>query len=271
MMFKRVRDSLVYPAEIIKFRKDRLIFVLLYLLFFAALLSTRTVIDVVKFEGISEVTKEAVKEEINIVDNDCEIVAAELTCDGEHLINVYKDTMYSVYLDSNASIDYNKYPNNEYSIIIHEDVVYLYVFGINTMEIPLEELPVPLQNIDFSQQTSDPTIFYNNLFLGIDKLIVSYKDIWGAALILVEFFISVIFFMIFILFSSFFMKKRYKIIPYKETFIMTVYSSTSLYIILTFYSMLNLNIFIVIVLLFVSFRQNNILNREIDARIRKKP
>jgi len=270
-MFKRVRDSLVYPAEILRYRKDHILLVLFYLIFFAALLSTRTVIDVIKFDGISEVTKESVKEEINIIDNDCEIISAKLICDGEHLISTYSDTMYTVYLDSNAVINYSEYPDNEYSVIIHDEGVYLYVFGINTMSIPLTELPTSLQNIDFNDQTSDPTAFYNNLFIGIDELIVSYKNVWGVALIGVEMFISLLFYLVFILFSSFFMKRRYKIIPFRETFTMTVYSSTSLYIILMFYSMLNLNIIVVIVLLFVSFRQNGILNREIDRRIRKKP
>jgi len=270
-MFKRVRDSLVYPAEILRYRKDHILLVLLYLLFFAALLSTRTIIDVVKFDGLSVVTKETVKEEINIIDNNCEIVSAELICTGEHLINAYSDSMYTVYLDSNDVINYDDYPNDEYSLIIHDEAVYLYVFGINTVSIPLTDLPTSLQNIDFNDQASDPEAFYSHLFTGIDELIVSYKSAWGTALIAVEMFISILFYMIFLLFSSFFMKKRYKIIPFKETFTMTVYSSTSLYIILTFYSMLDLNIIIVIVLLFISFRQNGILNREIDRRITKKP
>lgn len=270
-MFKRVRDSLVYPAEILRYRKDHILLVLIYLLFFAALLSTRTVIDVIKFDGLAEVTKEEVKEEINNIDNNCAIASAKLICDGEHLISTYSDTMYTVYLDSNEVINYSEYPDNEYSVIIHDEGVYLYVFGINTIMIPLDEMPLTLQNIDFNDQVNDPTAFYNSLFIGIDELILSYKNVWGVALILVEMVISIAFYMIFILFSSFFMKRRYKIIPYKETFTMTVYSSTSLYIILTFYSLLNLNIIIVVVLLFISFRQNNILNREIDRRITKKP
>jgi len=270
-MFKRVRDSLVYPAEILRYRKDHILLVLLYLLFFAALLSTKTIINVVKFDGLTEVAKESIKEEVNIIDNNCEIVSAELVCDGEHLISAYSDAMYTVYLDSNAAINYDVYPDNEYSVIIHGKSIYLYVFGINTVSFPLTDLPTPLQNIDFNEQVSDPTAFYNNLFIGVDELIVSYKGAWGFAVIAVELFISLLFYMIFILFSAFFMKKRYKIIPFKETFKMTVYSSTSLYIILTFYSMLNLSIIIVVLLLFISFRQNGILNREIDRRIRKKP
>ena len=66
------------------------------------------------------------------------------------------------------------------------------------------------------------------------------------------------------------MKIRYKVISFKEVFVLTTYSSTSLFVILTFYSMLELNLIIIIILLVISFRQSGIMNREIERRLKKK-
>lgn len=270
-MFKRVRDSLVYPKEIIKYRRDNMFFVLFYLMFFAILLSSRTVIDVINYDGIALVYKEAMIEEMNLVDKDCEIANAKLICDSEYTINFYEDVMYTIYLDSHDTIDYNDYPNNEYSIIVHDEAIYIYVFGISILqEMPLSELPSDLQNLDFKDQVNDPTAFYEQLFDGIDEFIINYKIIWGTTMVGFEIFISITFYLVFVSISAWFLKARYKVIPFRETFTMTTYSSTSLFIILAFYSMLELNIIIVIILLIISFRQNGIMSKEIDRILKKK-
>ena len=106
--------------------------------------------------------------------------------------------------------------------------------------------------------------------MGIDELIVSYKNIWGPAMVLIEVAISIIFYLIFVSFSAWFLRRRFIVIPFKEAFTMTAYSSTSLFIILTFYYMINLDLIIVIILLIISFRQNGIMSREIERRLKKK-
>lgn len=270
-MFKRVRDSLVYPREILKYRKDHILFVLFYLFFFAVLLSSRSIIDVIKYDGIALIYKEAMIEEMVPITEDCEIANALLVCDAEYIVAFYEDAMFTIYLDSNSTLDFSQYPSNEYSIIVHDDSVYAYVFGISALEeIPLSSLPSSLQNLDFEDQTNDSEAFYEQLFAGIDQLIVDYKIIWGTSMVLFEVMISTLFYLVFVLISSWFLKTRYKVIPFKETFTMTTYSSTSLFIILTFYSMLELNIFIVIILLVIAFRQNGIMTKEIDRILKKK-
>lgn len=269
-MFSRVRDSLVYPREIIKYRKDRIIFVLFYILFFAVLLSSKTIIDVVKFEGLSLPYKEQITENMTVLTQDCEISNAVFTCESEEIINLYEETIFTVYLDSNSELDITDYSSSNYGIIFHDESVYIYVFGLNTLTVPLTDLPAQLQNIDFSEQQSDPEAFYDNLFAGINELILSYKGLWGSLTIAIEILIGVLFYLVFILISAWFLKRRYKVIPFRETFALTAYSSTSLFIILTFYSLLNLSLFVVIILLIISFRQNGILNSEIERRLKKK-
>ncbi len=269
-MFNRVRDSLVYPKEILKYRKDRVLFVLFYIFFFGVLLSSRTIIDVAKYDGLSNAYKAYVEENLTIIDDDCQIDNALLVCDSEDTIMVYEEIVFAVYLDSHNTLDYNQVNyGDKYTVVLHDDSAYFYMFGMNTMILPLTDLPNELQNIDFTQQVTDSNAFYNNLFTGLDKLILGYKNIWGPMMIGIEILISIAFYLFFISISAWFLKMRYKIIPFKETFAMTTYSSTSLFIILTFYTMLDLNIFIVIILLVVSFRQSGIMNKEIDRRLKK--
>ena len=77
-------------------------------------------------------------EEITPVDKDCEIANAHLVCDSEYIISFYEDVMFTIYLDSHDTIDYNDYPSNEYSIIIHDEAVYISIFGITTLQTGLE-------------------------------------------------------------------------------------------------------------------------------------
>jgi len=241
-----------------------------YIVFFAILLSSRTVIDVIKYDGLSNTYKASIEENMTVLSHDCEILDASLICDGDYTIKLYEEPIFVVYLDSHNTINYDSYPNDKYTLIIHDDAVYFYVFGMNTMIFPIDELPFKLQNIDFNEQVSDSTSFYTNLFNGVDELILGYKNIWGPMMVTIEIIISITFYLVFILISSWFLKIRYKIIPFKETFALTTYSSTSLFIILTFYSMLELDLIIVIILLVISFRQNGIMSKEIDRRLKKK-
>ncbi len=269
-MFKRVRDSLVYPKEILKYRKDSIFFVLFYLVFFAILLSTKSTIDVIKYDGLSEEYKTSIIEKMTVVNQDCELVSAKLVCDGNYLIKLYEEPIFTIYLDSSNEIDYSEYPSNEYTIIIHDEDINFYLYGISTLQLPLSDLPASIHNLDFDDQVNNPTVFYDNLFEGIDELVLDYKIIWGSMMVFIEIIISILFYLIFVLVSAWFLKRRYPVIPFKQTFTMITYSSTSLFIILTFYYMLELSLFIIIILLIVSFRQNGIMSREIEKRLKKK-
>ena len=269
-MFKRFRDSLVYPKKILNYRKDHLFFVLLYLLFFAILLSSGTVIDVIKHDGLESVYKASIEEEMTVVTQDCEILDAQLICAGEYFINLYEEPIFAVYLFSEDISNFSEYPSANYSFVINEDKVYIYIAGINSLTIQISDLPTQLQNIDFDDQINDSSAFYNNLFSGVDELLMGYKNMWGPLMIGVEIIISSLFYLIFILVSAWFLKMRYKVIPFKETFTLVTYSSTSIFVILTFYSMLDLSLFVILILLVISFRQNGIMSREIERRLKKK-
>jgi len=270
-MFNRVRDSIIYPKEIIKYRKDSMFFVIFYLMFFALLLSTRTAIEVARYDGLSHSYKEHIQETMTVVENDCVIVEAVLSCDGEHVIELYEDGVFTVYLDSNEILNFNEYDDGEYAVIIHGDGVYISVYGLSGFKYPISDMPDELHNLDFNDQTLDESVFYETVFTGVDELIISYKGIWGSILIGLEFLLGIVFYLIFVLISSLFLRSRYKFFSYKESFILTTYSSTALFVILTFYYLLDLNLIYLIILILVSFRQNGIMNREIDRQFKNKP
>jgi len=269
-MFKRVRDSLVYPKEIINYRKDHLLFVIFYLFFFAILLSTRTVIDFAKYDGLEPAYKNSIEENMTVVTEDCEILDSSLVCDAEYYIKLYEEPTFTVYLFSGDIKKFSEYPSDNYSIVINEDQIYFYLLGVTSLNIPISELPDSFHNIDFADQTDDPSGFYSNLFTALDTLLLDSKNVWAPMMVAVEIAVSITFYLVFVLVSSWFLKLRYKVIPFKETFVMTTYSSTSLFIILTFYSMLELDLIIIIILLVISFRQNGIMSREIERRLKKK-
>ncbi len=269
-MFNRVRDSLLYPKEILKYRKDSMFFVLFYLFFFALLLSTRTAIDVLKYDGMSNIYKDNIQETMTIVENDCYISDSELFCDSELTILLFEDVLFKVYLDSNELIDSNNYDSGEYAIIIHEKSVFVTIYGMNNVQFLISEMPEELHNLDFKDQTLDENLFYTTLFTGIDKLIVSYKGIWGTLFVLSEFLLYMTFYLLFISISSLFLRNRYKFFTFKEAFTITTYSSTGLFIVLTFFIMLELDIIYLIIFILISFRQSGILNREIQNQFKKK-
>jgi len=270
-MFTRFRDSLVNPARIVDFRKDRAWKALLYMLLFAALLSTRTSINMITFDGMSPNTQSALQSEIADVDTDCAIVNAELECSEATRVEMYSDGFVGYYLDSYGSINPELYEGS-YNVVIHDDAVKFVIGGtvIETVNMKIADLPEALQNLDFSLiQSDEDDAFFETLFGGIDDFLVSQKGLFAPVIIISEIIGNFLLFMAFVLFSSWFMKMRFRPIPFKELFVMTVYSSTALYLVLIFDSLFSLSFFLVILLIFVAFRQNNAVSREIYFRLKK--
>lgn len=270
-MFTKFRESLVNPARIVDFRKDRAWKALLYMLLFAALLSTRTSINLITFDGISPNSQVALQTEMADVDTDCAIVNAELVCTEAGRVQLYSDGLVGYYLDSYGSINTELYEGS-YNVVVHDDAVKFVIGGsvIEAVNMKISDLPEDLQNLDFSMiQTEEDDLFYETLFSGIDAFLISQKNVFAPVIIVSEIIGNFLLFMAFVLFSSWFMKMRFRPIPFKELFVMTVYSSTALYLVLIFDSLFSLSFFLVILLIFVAFRQNNAVSREIYFRLKR--
>jgi len=235
------------------------------------LLSKKSIILSTTFTGNSGADQEILKQSFETLDPTCGTNEnAVVVCDQPTTSLLYKDAMISIYVDSHDTLQYDSYEAT-YDLVIANDTVYL--IGANQIlyQETLANIPGDWTNIDFSTQTTDSTAFYNRIFSGLDDVLLQTKIYWAPTIIFFSVISSVLLFLIFILLSAWMLKMRFKEVPYRQFFAMTVYSYTGLYVLLILNNLYNLNFILVILLLIVLFRQNNQLSMEIMKRLDKKP
>jgi len=237
---------------------------------FAILLSTKTVIDLVNFDGLEVANKELIAEEFENLNPACGIVGGTYLCTDEETTLFYEDLFTGYYFESHGELQFDSY-SSRYNFIVFDDSLYVSFGDTVIYETLLSDLPEGLQNLDFALQTTDQDQFNERIFNAVDEYILSYKSIWAPLMAVVDFFTGLLLFLVFILISAWMLRLRFPQIPFKMTFIMTVYSSTGLYVILIFNSLYSLNFLVVVFLIFFAFRQNNQLSLEIVERLQKKP
>jgi hypothetical protein len=269
-MFNRFRDGLVNARLLIEYRKDAMWKVVVYIVFFAVLFSSASIVDVIKYDGLTEVYKENVRQSMTDVTEDCAIANAELVCDSEYKIELYEDQIVTFYLDSHSELDFERYADSGYAIVIHKELVYVSVNGLEVYSYLINDLDPSVHNLDFSDQADNTNVFYDSIFNAVDKFAVQYKAAWGSLIIIIEVLISFAVYMMFIMLSAYFLRKRFSVVPFKQLFAMTTYSSTGLFVILIFDSIFELNLFLIVILIIFAFRQNNALSAEIEKRLKNK-
>lgn len=270
-MYTRFYNSIINPKEIVNFRNDSLVKVFLYLMFFALLLSTTPIIKVLTFDGIEENTKEVIKRDFNDVNDTCIITESVMSCEKQESTLLYEDLMFSVYTDSYSNFNPSIYTESGYNLVFYDDSLHVVISGNDALSILVSDLPEEFHNLDFSLYQTDPNAFFDSVFDGIDDFLVTNHTYWGSGIIIIDFVSNVTLFLLFVLLSSWMLRMRYQEVRFKQLWIMTVYSSTALYLILIINSLYNLSFFIVVILLIVAFRQNSQLSMELYRRLRKKP
>ena len=268
-MWNRFKDSLLNPKHLVEYRNDSLLRVLLYMFIFVVLLATRTIITGATFDGISYGDRENLIQQTETMDPDCVMIDAVYSCDTEKSQLFLSNLMVSYYFDSSETLDYSSY-DNQYNVVINKDKIHIVTAGIPLYTMLIEDLPDDLHYINFEWQTTDPSYFYDSIFGGISEYIVVNKPIWVPTMIIMDMLSSILLFMIFVLISAWMLKARFKVIKFKHLFIMTVYSSTALYVLLIFNSLYNISLFIMILLVIVAVRQNSQLSVELYKRLNKK-
>jgi hypothetical protein len=244
--------------------------VFLYIVFFALLLSTSTILFVTSFSGTAGSSQEVIKQNFQVIDTTCEIDEAVYNCDTNKNQLFYEDTFFAVYLDSRTDLVFDDY-KSIYNFVISGEELYMVFNRVEIFSVKLADLPITWHNIDFNEQTTDVDSFNTRVFAAVDDVLIETHNVWGPGLIISDLLGSFVLFMIFILISSWMLKLRFKPIRFKQLFTMAAYSGTALYLILIFNSLINLDFFIIIILLFVAIRQNNQLGVEIMRRTLKKP
>jgi len=269
-MYRRFRDSLIYPRQILNFRNDRLWLVFLYIVLFAVLLSTKTIIDIVNYDGLTVASKEVIAQEFQELNPDCQIVDSEYTCADAETTLFYEDILITYYFESHSELQIDTYSTG-YNIVVFQDSMYLIFRSTIVYEELLANLPTDFHNLEFALQTTDEDQFNERIFAVVDEFMMSYKPMWAPIMAIIDFFTGFFLFMVFIMISAWMLRVRFRQIPFRQVFAMTAYSSTGLYVILIFNRLFSLNFLVVVFLIFFAFRQNNQLSLEIVERLQKKP
>jgi hypothetical protein len=266
-MYKRFRDSLSNPRGLVQYRKDKVWFVFLYLFLFALLMGTRSFIDVATYDGLSLNYQESIKENFQTIDPSCQIVSGTFTCDDEDLQLVYSDVGIQFFLDSYQTFESERYEEAQYAFVVHnKDVLFLFN-GTLIYEQKLTSLSDEFTNLDFSMQESNPDLFYDAILGGVSEYLTRVKWTWGFGSIIVEVLLGLLLFVFFTIVNSYFMYRRFMLIKFRDMFVMTVYASTALFVVLIFDQMFQFSFFITLLLNFIAFRQNSQLNDELLRRM----
>jgi membrane-associated HD superfamily phosphohydrolase len=268
-MYQRFRDSIIAPARIVEFRQDKIGWVILYILFFALLLSTRMIIDTVTYDGLRVAQANALFDNLPELDASCVIDDAGLSCDTAETTLLLEDPLIGYYLETHDTLQYDAYASR-YNVVIHQDMVRFLFNETLLHEVELTSIDTDALPLDFAWQTSDPERFEAAVLLLVDGFILAYKDVWAPVLIAIDFLTGFLLFLSFVLVSAMMMRLRFAEVPYRQMFTMNAYAATTLYLILIFNSLFQLGFFLVILLIFVAFRQNNQLSFEILRRLKER-
>lgn len=268
-MFERFRDGLVYPGRVILFRKDSFIRVLSYILIFAVLMSVGLGIFLIRFDSFPNSYVNTYKENLTNSEVNCEVVNQNLICDEELQVQIYGDNAVFIYVDSTNEIDYENIDLTRFNFIFHENQIILNTAG---MVIPFEisELPEELHNLDFKLLSTDSQAFAKQLLDGVSSYMMVYKNVWVPIVLVLDVLTNLFIIFAIILINSWVIKSRFKIIPFKEIFRMSVYSSTGILLLFVINGMVALSYIIIFLFIILTFRQTNQLSLAISKVIKKK-
>jgi|GEM_PF-550313 len=263
-MLEKIRLSIVQPEGLIKYRKDKFYKVLLYTLFFALFMATASVVSTVTFDGLSPSVKQSMREDFNVSGVPCEIVDAEVMCEGSVTHTYYQSGVYAIHLNANETVNYE---GNTYHFILEDDKLSVVFMDVVVQDKLISEMHPAMHNLDLTLDTLTETELMDAFFLGIDYEMTETKALWGSVLALGRILSAMLLFHFFILVNTFLIRLRLRMIPFKELYVMFAYASTLLYVVLIFDSIIALNFFLFLLLLFVAFRQTSRLALNLQNRI----
>lgn len=267
-MLNRFVDGLVYPKTVLKYAKDNAFLAIFYLLIFVVLTGTGSMIDIIKYDGIPYGYKEEIKQNMETLDIDCAITNYTLSCASDVQEELLAFNPIVIYIDSDSELDSANYDNG-YNIVLNNDRVSVLFLGTQISYFELNTISSHLETMDFTDIQNNPELFFDDFFGAIDDYLVSTKILWGTMTILIEVFINGIMLFGLVLMSSYFLRRRFKIIPFKDSFNVTVYASTAIFIVIVFFNLIEINLFIVVIMIILAFRQNNQMIAEIERRLKK--
>jgi hypothetical protein len=275
-MLERIRLALVNPTGLLKYYKDGLFKALLYIGFFAMLMATPLLITTLTFDGISAQTKATIEDNVEFPDTSCQTVNAALECDDAVRHTFYETDGMIFHLDSNTAIELEAYDGFVYHFVLHDESVHLVIMNTIVESRRLDDFEAPIQTLNLTPMTdTEEDTFYEAVFAASDEIILDTKPLWGSMVVITNIIFNIILFLVFILINTFLSKSRLPGIPFKTVFVLMAYAATALYIVLIFNEFLTamfgtVSFLILIIFLFVAFRQMNRMTMALYKRINRQ-
>jgi len=273
-MLERIRQAIVAPQGLIAYRNDRVFLVVLYIVFFALLSATGTLIQVANFDALPMRYRQEIRENYQSPPADCVIESATLTCDEEISHTVFSEGPFALTIDARTTDDESYAVTKPFHFVVHGETVRVLVtniFGSASHEMPLSELAGDAENLSFTFDTEDrdeADAFFGRLFSVIDAEIAAQRLLWGTPLVVLRVLGSLAIYAGFVLLNSLFMWILNPKVRFKQMFVMMAYASTLLYVVVIFHVMFDFSLFLLFVLLFIAFRQTSRLVLEIQRLTR---
>jgi hypothetical protein len=225
-------------------------------------------VDIVRFDSFSYTLQEDLSSHYIIEDHDCQIVSSVVSCDQDtqYLFLTYMDQI-DFYIIDQDTIDYDNY-SSQFAVIFNQDEVALSSLG-TVITSPISDLPESFHNLDFSLLNTDSESFIEDFNQALEDYVLSTKSTWGTiASILIVILNAFLAFMIALL-TAFFMKSRYKQFTFGQVLKMSVYVSSSTFMILTFMNMLGMELLFLLLIFMINSRQLSRLHMGIAQSLQK--
>jgi len=242
--------------------------VILFILFFTLLTGTRSIINIIKFDGLTASTKEEISDDLEEFEGDCQIVNGSVTCAESGLYYLFSSGDIAIYITEEYTDEIEGVEGS--FLYVQGDTLYLKANNITMPYVTLSDLPESLHDMDFGNLTNgNEELVEEPLFAGLDELTTSTKLYWGIGLLAVEFILNGVMLFGFVLISAFFLRKRFTVISFRDCFVLSTYASTSVFILLVFFSLIEVSFFVLLLLIILAFRQNGLMIEEINRRLKK--
>lgn len=254
----RFKTALILPEQLIKYEKDRIFTVLLYLVFFALLTMVGPLIDGLTFERIPVLTQEVILQDL-VMPETCLFENDVLLCE-ETSLKLYEQTGLAVYVHLD-DLNTLEVPAFETSFVLTSDSVVTLAAGGIVDDVLYSSLDLPetlLFNGTEQQQISA-------FFTLSSSVLIHYRGLWLPSLMALKFLSSLLMFLVFVLINAALIKPRIKPRTFKESFVLMAYASTGLYLIWILDSILPLDLFIFLILLIFAFRRTSRLSLILQA------
>jgi len=239
-MYTVMKDSLFEPKKILNHRNKSLFYVFTYLVLLAILMSLGTIVFYLGYSDNSVITSAT---------TGCRIEQSTMVCD----------------LDSyEGPKELNLYAVSIFFLSEEEDPNTLSTLSSDYMIIQSSTLSVYAgQKLYFSGSIA-PLMKQAGTF---DSFINSYQNIFLVGFILVGILSNIFILIIFVLISTLPFLGLIKHIKFKKIFILTVFATTPVAFVMTFYGLMALPDVIFLILLFVSYRSLFVLRRELSYQL----